>query len=885
MKIVSSDQSDPQPKISQKLLTDFTVGGDFSVGNITQSTHFHVVREKPTGIPNNSPSGTGKFIGRTEALKDLHAQLKSHPNGIFSIVGMGGIGKSELAIQYSGCYQEIYLGGICWLNARTGDLLTQLIQYSQFYLGMVLPQELTQQALDTKDVALWYIANWRIEGSVLIILDDVTNLLDCKPLLDKLTPRFRVLITTRHQGLDASFFEISLDALCPQDAMQLLQTLAAGNCIEMEQNAAQDLCKSLGYLPLGIELVGRYLSRNPFLSVVDVKQSLSLQSEQLTPQANYIMSNQRGVWAAFELSWQSLDNKSQQLAHFLSFFAPGEILEELVSQVMAEAGMDKAITLASKTTLYQQSLLQKADGMTLRIHPLIQEFFTIKRQSYAHQDSWRKSYIQGTAKFAASMTNPLAFEDIAKFTSVTPHIIALLRQSLEQVPDDQLGILFGSVTYFYNNQAIYPKAQHWAEKGLSVLQERLGDGHSDIGVMLDILATLYQVQGQYKRAESLYWQALQLTKQVSGNSHPNVVAVLNNLACSYASQGRYQEAKSLLQQTLAITKKTLGEQHLNFARSLNNLADLYISQGHYREAEPLLRQTIEITEQTLGDEHPDLAETLNNLAILYVKTGRYSNAEPLLQKALKIIEQTLGSDHPTFIANLKNTASLFFAKGRYREAEPLLKQALEITKQVLGVNHPSVAMILNGLAATAIHQEHYSEAESLYRKALELNKRTLGDNHPSYATNLHDLASLYQVQGYHNKAEPLLKQALDINIQTLGRYHPDIAKNLNNLAGIYHAQGLYGEAASLVKQALEINIQTLGHAHPEVEACVSNLYFLNKVQMLRYLGKIFKNVLLVIHVSLTIYFLVRFIINRSLSDFFSLIVFVVLVIIIWRCKI
>ena len=569
--MAASDSLQPSPNPAQKAFENVNAGGDINASIHQEINYPPAPREKPTGIPNNSPLGTGKFVGRTQALKDLHTQLIEHPMGIAAIVGMGGLGKSELAIQYARRYQDAYLGGICWLNARTGDLLTQLIQYCQLHLGMVLPQELTQQSLSVAETATWYRANWRLDGEVLVVLDDVVTLGDCKALLDLLSPRYRKLITTRDPSLDASFYQLLLEVLHPDDALELLTALV-GDRIQAEQTTAQTLCETLGYLPLGVELVGRYLATNPFITVAEVSQSLSLRSQQLMPQSVSMMANQRGVWAAFELSWERLDETAQQLAQLLSFFAPGDISWALVEQVIAQTELDDTALAAAKTQLYQQSLLQQADGATLRLHPLIQEFFTAQRQEHPNHENWQHNYIHGLATFAGDIPYVIVLEAIEQLTPAIPHLIALLRQSLESISDESLGPLFRGVTYFYNSQAIYAEAQSWAEQGMAVLQERLGGEHLDTAIMIGVLALLYSDQGRYSDAEPLFLQAIDIGKRTLGEEHPAVAARLNNLALLYKAQGRYSDAEPLFLQALEITKRTLGEEHPAVATRLNNLA-------------------------------------------------------------------------------------------------------------------------------------------------------------------------------------------------------------------------------------------------------------------------------------------------------------------------
>ena len=695
--MTASNSPQPSPNPAQTAFENVKAGGDINA-TVHQEINYHAAaREKPTGIPNNSPPGTGKFVGRTQALKDLHTQLIEHPNGVAAIVGMGGLGKSELAIQYARRHQDFYPGGVCWLNARTGDLLTQLIQYCQVQLGMVLPQELTQQTLTVAVSATWFIANWRLAGNVLVVLDDVVTLLDCKPLLDMLSPRFRTLVTTRDPLLDASFFQLPLEVLYPDDALELLTALA-GSRMQTEQTTAQTLCETLGYLPLGIELVGRYLATNPFLTVAEVSQSLSLRSQQLMPPTGSMMANQRGVWAAFELSWERLDETAQQLAQMLSFFAQGDISWELVEQVIAQTDLDDTALTAAKTRLYQQSLLQKTDGATLRLHPLIQEFFIVQRQQHLNQESWQQSYIQGLVTFADNISYVLVLEDIERLTSAIPHIVALLRQPLEIVSDENLAPLFSGVTRFYNSQAIYAEAQAWAERGLVIVQERLGDEHLAVAISLNNLANLYWTQGRYSEAEPLYLQALEITRQTLGDEHPDFANWLNNLANLYYAQGHTSEAEHLYLQAIDIGKRTLGDEHPNIATWLNNLALLYKAQGRTSEAEPLYLQAIDIGKRTLGDEHPDVAIWLNNLATLYKDQGHTSEAELLYLQALEITKRTLGDEHPTVATSFNNLALLYSDQGRTSEAELLLLQAINIGKRTLGDKHPTVAARLNNLA-------------------------------------------------------------------------------------------------------------------------------------------------------------------------------------------
>ena len=198
-----------------------------------------------------------EFVGREDELQNLHQMLQENNQvAIAAIAGMGGLGKTELALQYAKAHREIYKGGICWLLAKTGDVGIQVVQFARTQLDLNPPED-----LDVLTQVQYCFRHWR-EGDVLLVLDDVGEYQQIKPYLPSSSSRFKVLITTR-QYLGTSIKELSLDVLQPEAALELLKSFfkETPQRIEQELAVANQLCEWLGYLPLGLELVGRYLAR------------------------------------------------------------------------------------------------------------------------------------------------------------------------------------------------------------------------------------------------------------------------------------------------------------------------------------------------------------------------------------------------------------------------------------------------------------------------------------------------------------------------------------------------------------------------------------------------------------------------------------------------
>ncbi|MEH2069441.1 MAG: tetratricopeptide repeat protein [Nostoc sp.] len=722
-----------------------------------------------------------EFVGREVELQNLHQLLQENEQVVIAAVaGMGGVGKTELALQYARNHRETYKGGICWLLAKTGDVGIQIVQFVRTHLDLNPPE-----GLDVLTQVQYCWRHWR-EGYVLLVLDDVGEYQQVKPYLPSSSSRFKVLITTR-QYLGASIQQLSLDVLQPEAALELLKSFfqETPQRIEQELAVANQLCEWLGYLPLGLELVGRYLKRKPDLSLTEMLRRLEKKrlEQHALIKAEGDMTAQRGVLAAFELSWQELNDDDKQLGCLLSLFAPAPIAWDLVEQCLPDSDEEELEEIRDDKLL-NLHLLQRKDEGVYQLHPLLREFFQYQLTSLEQAEELKQSFCNVIIAVAKDIPESPTLEQINDVTPATPHLAEVANHLIQFVSDNDLIWVFVGNAGFYYGQGLYDKAAPWFKRCLEIIKKRLGEEHPDVAQSLNNLAQLYESQGRYSQAEPLLIQALALRRQLLGEEHPDVAQSLNNLAALYYSQGRYSEAEPLYIQALALRRQLLGEEHPDVAKSLNNLALLYNSQGRYSQAEPLYIQALALNRQLLGEEHPSVALSLNNLALLYDSQGRYSQAEPLYIQALALRHQLLGEEHPDVALSLNNLAALYYSQSRYSQAEPLLIQALTLRRQLLGESHPDVAQSLNNLAVLYNSQDRYSQAEPLLIQALTLRRQLLGESHPDVGLSLNNLALLYDSQGRYSQAEPLYIQALDIFELGLDANHPKTLTCRKNLVDL-----------------------------------------------------------------------------------------------------
>lgn len=672
----------------------------------------------PLGVPFE------KFVGREAELEALHQQLQtSQQVAIVAVAGMGGVGKTELATQYVKQHLQNYQGGVCWLSAQGIDVGIQILIFAELKFKLIAPDD-----WELADRLRYCWQNWQ-QGEVLLVFDNVTDYkTQVQSYLPPESPRFKVLLTTREK-FDRTLPQLRLGVLKPLAAMKLLKSLVGRERLKSEPWVAREICKSLGYLPLALELVGRYLDTMPDLSLEKLRKRLKkkrLEHEAIA-KANPLMRYEYGVAEAFALSWEQLDKNAQSLGCWLSLYALADIpfSVEAIEDDDEQELNEKAIA-----ELWKLHLLQRQSKGIYRLHPLIRQFFQMKLDESSNADEVKTAFVAQMVELAQTISQQPNREDIVNLTLAIPHIAEVATHLSQYLSDEDLIRPYTGLGWFYQDQGLYQQAEPWLRQGVKIAENRLGLKHPDVATSLNNLAALYKSTGRYSEAEPLYLQALELTKRLLGDDHPIVATSLNNLAELYRYTARYSEAEPLYLQALELRQRLLGDNHLDLTNSLNNLALLYGSKKRYSEAELLFQQALKLKKHLLGDNHPDIAINLNNLAALYKSTGRYSEAEPLFQQALALRKRSLGDNHPDVAASLDNLATLYQSTGRYSEAEPLHLQALVLRKRLLGDNHPDVATSLNNLAGLYCSTGRFSEGEPLFEQALAICERTLGVGHP-----------------------------------------------------------------------------------------------------------------------------------------------------------
>ena len=775
------------------------------------------------------------FTGREPELLALAGALAAGSTAaigqIAAATGLGGIGKSQTAVEFVHRYGRFFPGGVFWLSfADPAAVLAEVAACGDFP-NLPLPEqaELVQRG-------------WQAATPRLLVFDNCEE----EELLDRWRPRSggcRVLVTSRRAAWDPvlGVQSLALGVLPRAESVALLHKFRAGVPADDLPADAPDLnalAGELGDLPLALHLAGSYLHRyrhsvtvtayRDDLRRVDVVHHPSLQSGGISP-----TGHEQHIARTFALSVERLDpdDPSDGLALALlqraACFAPGEPIPRGLLLSTLEEGDRGPQTADSEESpavrgpssavdallrILDLGLLDEADDGSVQMHRLLAAFVG---QGEEAVDAVEQSLLSEARRLnRAGDPRPLVAWQV--------HLRHLTEQASVQKDEVAVG-LYAVFGYHLDIAGDLVMARPYYERAVLLAEEVLGPLHPNTATCLNNLGYLLRAQGDLAGARPYFEGALAIQEEVLGPRHPDTATSLNNLGYLLDSMGDLAGARPYYERALAIREEVLGPRHPDTASSLNNLGGLLDSMGDLAGARPYYERALEIYEEVLGRRHPDTALSLNNLGALLQAQGDLAGARPYYERALGIYEEVLGPRHPDTARSLNNLGYLLQAQGDLAGARPYYERALAIVEEVLGPRHPDTASSLNNLGGLLDSMGDLAGARPYYERALEIYEEVLGRRHPDTALSLNNLGALLQAQGDLAGARPYYERALGIYEEVLGPRHPDTARSLNNLGYLLQAQGDLAGARPYYERAVEIAEDRLGTKHPHTRIFRGNL--------------------------------------------------------------
>jgi tetratricopeptide (TPR) repeat protein len=689
----------------------------------------------------NLPARNRNFSGRSELLEELSASLQAEAVAamvpIGAVHGLGGVGKTQLALEFAHRFASDY-DVAWWVPAELPTSASAALAALARRLGV-------EELADQSEMVARLFDLLRQRDRWLLIYDNAER---PERLAGLLPPGGggQVVVTSRWSAWGGQAESLELNVLHRNESIAFLGKRTGAD----DEATLNELAELLGDLPLALEEAAAYLEEtgeglSEYLGMVRDRARELFHLDQ--PPADE-QGDHRRVATVWSLSLERVHQEApaaEALLSLCAFLAPDlprdlprerpqvlpEQLAQAVSDLLAYNRMLAAVGRYSLATV---------SPTTVGLHRLVQAVLQARLGEDGEQ-AWvevaisllRDRFPKQSWEVA---TWPTCERLLPQVSAVAGHAERL------GVAGEAVGWLLDRASVYVRERGQYRQARPIAERALAVTEAALGPTHPEVAWRCDTLGIVIQRLGDLEGARAQYERALAIGEPALGPDHPEVAVWRNDLGNVLAELGDLAGARAQLERALAISEAALGSDHPTVAIRRGNLANVLRDLGDLAGARAQLERALAIGEAALGPDHPEMARFRNNLGNVLADLGDLAGARAQLERALAIGEAALGPDHPDVADWRGNLGSMLQGLGDLAGARAQHERALAISEAALGPDHPTVAIRRGNLGFVLRDLGDLAGAKAEYERALAISEAALGPDHPNLAVYRRGLAAV-----------------------------------------------------------------------------------------------------------------------------------------------
>jgi tetratricopeptide (TPR) repeat protein len=609
----------------------------------------------------------------------LEAPAVSSKPKVFVLQGMGGCGKSQLALEY--CQRsrdKKTFGTILWIDATSPDTL------QQSFTGVAKDMGKPEFNPTDPEINFRYVEkrlgvqqqNW------LLIFDNFDDPKAFHGTIKKYFPQVTmgsIIITTRHLEVTSLGHSLEVTRMLFDEGMELLFQKSQVSRDDRSEKEASAIVSRLGFHALAIDQAGSYIFKRHLDIASYLTHFNSRRAKVLNEHPDFWdyrrplkngpdKETELTVFTTWELSFQlisgnELERKDKEhILTLMAFFNKNGLSDQMFIPY-ARKQKDWMISCRNKGTwdvysfqdilveLRNLSLLQSLaiqESAIFSLHPLIQDWIKLRISPATRKLFAEQSMILLGDLMESSDLNITSFQ--AK-NLLLGHLDAVLSNKDEYIP---------TVDFLASGDLL--NAAYW-------------------------FSDFLWLQGRSTQAEEMCRIVVDGKTELFGNADPNTLNAQGALSRLFLEQGKHSEAEQLCRELLAMEMKVLGTDNVETLRSMNCLSRILHSQGKYTEAEAQCRKTLMLQKKVLGREHSDTLQSMNALASLLQDQIRHGEAETIYREALAISKKRLGEENLSVFELMNNLAAALMQQDKLDEAEPLYREALALKQKAFGKDH------------------------------------------------------------------------------------------------------------------------------------------------------------------------------------------------------
>ena len=683
---------------------------------------------QPVSASNRIPIQSTLLVGRDSELAAMERLLNDPQCRLLTLTGMGGIGKTRLAIEFTTRQQSAFPAGVFYVPLAPIVSTEAIVPAIADGFGFIFsgPNEPKEQLFN-------YIA-MRLKQSVLLVLDNLEHLLVQSLLEEKQgaveliseflqrLPNVKILTTSRERlNLQGEWtYELHGLAVPPREFSGKLENYSAVTLFlqgasrvkanfeltEIEQLALIKICQLLDGTPLAIELAAAWVG---VLSCQEIAQEIGSNIDFLTTSMRDVPERHRSLRATFNHSWKLLSDQERDVLSRLSIFHGGFGRSAAVEVACA--------TLPLLASLVSKSLVRRVENGRYDLHEVIRQYassYLEEDQARCHEtcDLHSEYYLTFASEYERKLKSASQQAAMREMSLELDNLRTAWDWGIKHEKFVSIGKAVRSFGWFFEVSGLIRDGIDQLELLVQTLSDKLRDRQMDkaFGTALVQQGLLYFRTGQFLHAQELYDKSLTILRSVN---EPALLAdaLIFNGTLRHLN-GEYHDAKALIEEGLACAQAA-NDQWFT-AYGIYNLGHVDSLMGEYQKGYELMQEGLNLWRE-LGDPH-SISLGLNFLVDTQLALKRYDEAKISMQESIALCEQTKNRWGMGTAYRYLGLATL--AEGQYIKAQGYFQKSLEIFGEYF--EGWDIALSLAYLGDAKMLSGDINEARKIYLRAFQI---------------------------------------------------------------------------------------------------------------------------------------------------------------------
>ena len=769
----------------------------------------------------NVPQRNLNFTGRSDLLDRLSEQLTAGSATAVlpaALHGMGGIGKTQMAMEYIYRHLQDY-DVIWWIEAgRQTQIRAALTE---------LARQLNLPGSNDASVAIAAVKEALRTGRPyrrwLLVFDAAESPQQVQTFFPTNGPG-EILITSRNPDWADVARPLEVAVFKREESRELLRRRGT----DISESAADQVAERLGDLPLAISQAAAWLAETG-MPPEEYLRLLEEKVNDILDAATPVDRDEVSVTAAWNVSFDELRKRNpaaHQILQVCAFFSPEPISRDMFTRVRGvsiqpeiDVALRDPIQLARAIRDINRYSLAKIDhgNNTIQLHRLVQ--LVLRTRLMSKQDAQQMRHGAHQLLALLDPNDPDSGKFFREYRELQPHAYS---SDVVDCHDAWVRQLVINLMRFVAQWGDYQEAAELGQRALDKWTVALGERDQQTLEVAWRLGRYLWALGKFSDASDLNQQTLRLRREVSGDNAEETLGVQTNIVIDHRSRGEFAAGRKLSEEILQKSRKLIGDDDpVTLSAAYQHALSLRLS-GDYRAAAALDEDTLRRSIEVLGPDHPQVFSSASAHIVDMREAGSYNWSRVEQEKLTATWRSRFGEDHLSSWLSMFHLAVARRKDGDHGGASELSAQALEYFSTHSGDDNPDTMLCLLAYSIDLRHQANLAEARKLGEDAHDRYRRVLGEQHPHTIATTVDLAVTLRQLGDVAGARDLDERALEQFRTIVGVDNPYAIVAAINLASDRAALGDVEAALELGKDVLGRTRQALGEEHPTTLAATLN---------------------------------------------------------------